>query len=129
GARVRLPRGPGGDGVGHPAPPRPHQLSPAGGGPGVGPQGVSEDARFVGSRRKMIEEIRAKGITDLELLQLFDRVPRHRFMPEGVWNRAYEDAPVPIGYGQTISQPSLQAFYLSVLRPTRDESVLEIGTG
>ena len=77
----------------------------------------------------MIEEIRAKGITDLELLQLFDRVPRHRFVPEGVWNRAYEDAPLPIGHGQTVSQPSLQALYLSVLRPGRRESVLEIGTG
>jgi protein-L-isoaspartate(D-aspartate) O-methyltransferase len=90
---------------------------------------VKEDARFVGARRRMIEEIRARGIADLELLELFDRVPRHRFVPEGVWNRAYEDAPIPIGYGQTISQPSLQAFYLSVLRPRKEESVLEIGTG
>ena len=46
-----------------------------------------------------------------------------------MWNRAYEDAPLPIGHGQTVSQPSLQALYLSVLRPGRRESVLEIGTG
>ena len=43
--------------------------------------------------------------------------------------RAYEDAPIPIGFGQTASQPSLQAYYLSILRPTPDEKVLEIGTG
>jgi protein-L-isoaspartate(D-aspartate) O-methyltransferase len=77
----------------------------------------------------LIEEIRRKGITDLDILQFFDRMPRHEFLPEGVWNRAYEDGPVPIGYGQTSSQPSLQAFCLSVLKPRSDESVLEIGTG
>lgn len=98
----------------------------------MGPKGVGggpDDARFVGARRKLIEEIRGKGITDLEILQLFDKVSRHQFVPEGVWNRTYEDAPIPIGYGQTASQPSLQAFYLQVLKPKPNESVLEIGTG
>jgi protein-L-isoaspartate(D-aspartate) O-methyltransferase len=85
--------------------------------------------RFVGQRRRLIEEIRERGIDDLEILRLFDEVPRHLFLPEGVWPRAYEDAPVPIGFGQTASQPSLQAYYLSVLEPQRDEKVLEIGTG
>jgi len=85
--------------------------------------------RFVGYRRRLIDEIREKGIDDLEILQLFDRVPRHLFIPQGMWHRAYEDAPVPIGYGQTASQPSLQALYLSILRPEPDERVLEIGTG
>jgi protein-L-isoaspartate(D-aspartate) O-methyltransferase len=88
-----------------------------------------DDTRFVGYRRKLIEDIRGRGIDDLETLQLFDRVPRHAFLPEGVWPRAYEDAPIPIGFGQTASQPSLQAYYLSLLRPTSDEKVLEIGTG
>lgn len=91
--------------------------------------GGSDDVRFVAMRRKLIEEISNKGVTDLEILQLFDRVERHRFVPEGVRHRAYEDAPIPIGYGQTASQPSLQAFYLQVLRPKPDETVLEIGTG
>lgn len=77
----------------------------------------------------MIEEIRAKGIEDLEILQLFDKVPRHLFLPEGVLPRAYEDAPIPIGYGQTASQPSLQALYLQILRPGPSDRVLEIGTG
>ena len=95
----------------------------------MGPGGVRDDPRFVGYRRQLIEEIREQGIDDLELLQLFDRVPRHLFLPEGVWNRAYDDAPVPIGYGQTASQPSLQAWTLEVLRPGPDDRVLEVGTG
>jgi len=87
------------------------------------------DDRFVAYRRRLIEDIRGKGIESLAILQLFDRVPRHLFVPEGVWPRAYEDAPVPIGYGQTASQPSLQALYLSLLGPQSHEAVLEIGTG
>lgn len=94
----------------------------------MGP-GPLDEPRFVGYRRKLIEEIRSHGIDDLEILQLFDQVPRHVFLPEGVLPRAYEDAPIPIGYRQTASQPSLQAYYLTLLRPTRDEKVLEIGTG
>jgi protein-L-isoaspartate(D-aspartate) O-methyltransferase len=88
-----------------------------------------DDRRYAGYRRKLIEEIRGRGIDDLAILQLFDQVPRHIFLPEGVWPRAYEDAPIPIGYSQTASQPSLQALYLSVLNPTPDDTVLEIGTG
>lgn len=91
--------------------------------------GPVEDTKYVGYRRRLIEEIRGHGIDDLETLQLFDQVPRHLFLPEGVWPRAYEDAPIPIGFGQTASQPSLQAYYLTLLRPGRDEKVLEIGTG
>jgi protein-L-isoaspartate(D-aspartate) O-methyltransferase len=91
--------------------------------------GALSDLRYVGYRRRLIEDIRGKGIEDLELLQLFDRVPRHLFLPEGVHPRAYEDAAIPIGYGQTASQPSLQAQYLKILRPSPDEKVLEIGTG
>ncbi len=88
-----------------------------------------DDRSFDGYRRKLIEQIRGRGIEDLAILQLFDRVPRHFFVPEGVWPRAYEDAAIPIGYGQTASQPSLQALYLSVLEVTPDDVVLEIGTG
>jgi len=91
--------------------------------------GPVEDHRFTGYRRRLIEEIRSRGIEDLEILQVFDQVPRHLFLPEGVWNRAYEDAPLPIGYGQTASQPSLQALYLSLLGLLPHERVLEIGTG
>lgn len=94
----------------------------------MGP-GALDDTRFVGYRRKLIEDIRAHGIEDLEMLQMFDRVPRHVFLPEGVWPRAYEDAAIPIGFGQTASQPSLQAYYLTLLAPEPHEKVLEIGTG
>jgi len=88
-----------------------------------------DERSFAGYRRKLIEQIRRRGVDDLAILQLFDNVPRHLFLPEGMWPRAYEDAPIPIGYGQTASQPSLQALYLSVLNPTPHDTVLEIGTG
>ena len=98
-------------------------------GPGSVGGSPLDDTRWVGYRRKLIEDIRSHGISDLEILQLFDQVPRHIFLPEGVAPRAYEDAPIPIGYQQTASQPSLQAYYLTLLRPERSEKVLEIGTG
>ena len=87
------------------------------------------DRRFVRYRHRLIEDIRATGVDDLEILHLFDRVPRHLFLPEAQWPRAYEDAPIPIGHGQTASQPSLQALYLDVLKPSSTDRVLEIGTG
>jgi len=87
------------------------------------------DFRYVGARRRLIEIIRSHGIEDLEILRFFDQVPRHLFVPEGVVHRAYEDAPVPIGFGQTASQPSLQAFYLELLQIRPDDRILEIGTG
>ena len=87
------------------------------------------DRRFVRYRHRMIEDICATGVDDLEILHLFDRVPRHLFLPEAQWPRAYEDAPIPIGHGQTASQPSLQALYLDVLKPGPTDKVLEIGTG
>jgi protein-L-isoaspartate(D-aspartate) O-methyltransferase len=85
--------------------------------------------RFAVYRRALIDRIRAKGIDDLDLLRLFDQVQRHEFVPEAVAHRAYEDAPVPIGFGQTASQPSLQALYLKLLRIGPNDKVLEIGTG
>ena len=90
---------------------------------------IPEDHRFTGRRRVLIEEIRETGVQDLALLELFDRVPRHLFLPEAVWGQAYQDKAVPIGYGQTASQPSLQARTLEILDPGRSETVLEIGTG
>jgi protein-L-isoaspartate(D-aspartate) O-methyltransferase len=87
------------------------------------------DLRWERLRRGLIEQIRERGIDDLEVLRVFDLVPRHLFVPESVHNRAYEDAPLPIGFSQTASQPSLQALYLQVLRLGPDDKVLEIGTG
>jgi len=85
--------------------------------------------RFIAQRRALIEKIREKGIHDLEILRAFDTIPRHEFLPQAVWHRAYEDAPVPIGFGQTASQPSLQALYMQLLRLRSSDRVLEIGTG
>lgn len=87
------------------------------------------DLRYERLRRQLIETIRDKGIEDLEILRAFDLTPRHLFVPESVQHRAYEDAPVPIGFGQTASQPSLQALYLQTLELTPGDKVLEIGTG
>jgi protein-L-isoaspartate(D-aspartate) O-methyltransferase len=85
--------------------------------------------RYERQRRQLIETIRDRGIEDLEVLRVFDLVPRHLFVPAAVQHRAYEDAPVPIGFGQTASQPSLQALYLQVLKIQQHQKVLEIGTG
>ncbi|HEX6926260.1 MAG TPA: protein-L-isoaspartate(D-aspartate) O-methyltransferase [Longimicrobiaceae bacterium] len=85
--------------------------------------------RYVAQRRLLIEKIREKGIRDLEVLRAFDVVPRHEFLPQAVWHRAYEDAPIPIGFGQTASQPSLQALYMQLLELKPTDRVLEIGTG
>lgn len=94
----------------------------------MGPEALSE-RRFERQRRELIEKIQERGITDLEVLRAFDQVPRHLFVPAAVQHRAYEDAALPIGFGQTASQPSIQALYLELLRPTRNDRVLEIGTG
>lgn len=94
----------------------------------MGPEALS-DRRYERLRRELIDEIREKGIDDLDVLRAFDQVPRHIFLPEAVHHRAYEDAPLPIGYGQTASQPSLQALYLQTLRLTPHDRVLEVGTG
>ncbi|MBX9927500.1 MAG: protein-L-isoaspartate(D-aspartate) O-methyltransferase [Gemmatimonadaceae bacterium] len=85
--------------------------------------------QFGGARRRLIEALRAKGIRDLNVLHAFDVVPRHRFVPTGVQHRAYDDAALPIGNGQTISQPWVHARYLELLALTGSERVLEIGTG
>ncbi|MFO7261559.1 MAG: protein-L-isoaspartate(D-aspartate) O-methyltransferase [bacterium] len=85
--------------------------------------------RFERQRRRLIEAIRERGIDELEVLAAFDRVPRHLFLPEAVRHRAYEDTPLPIGFGQTASQPSIQALYLQTLRLKPTDRVLEVGTG
>lgn len=94
----------------------------------MGPEALT-DRRFERQRHQLIEAIRERGIDDLEVLSVFDLVPRHLFLPDGVQHRAYEDSAIPIGYGQTASQPSLQALYMQVLKLQPGERALEIGTG
>ena len=84
---------------------------------------------FRGARRRLIEAIGEQGVTDLAVLRAFDEVPRHLFVPSGVAHRAYEDAALPIGGGQTISQPSVHGRSLQALRLNGRGRVLEVGTG
>jgi protein-L-isoaspartate(D-aspartate) O-methyltransferase len=87
------------------------------------------DTEFRGARERLVETLRSKGIRDLAVLRAFEMTPRHAFVPTGLRHRAYEDAPLPIGNGQTISQPWVHARYLELLHLTGNERVLEIGTG
>lgn len=78
----------------------------------------------------MIEEqIIARGIKDKRVIQAMRKVPRHVFVPETNRSRAYDDNPVPIGQGQTISQPYIVACMTELLHLSPDDTVLEIGTG
>lgn len=80
-------------------------------------------------RRRLIEHLREAGVQDLAVLHAFDRVPRHRFVPEVFGPRAYADEALPLGHGQTISRPTTHALYLESLKLTGEERVLEVGTG
>jgi len=84
---------------------------------------------YSGARRRLLETLQTNGIHDIAVLRAFDLTPRHLFVPTGVRHRAYEDSALPIGNGQTISQPSVHARYLEVLALGGNERVLEIGTG
>jgi protein-L-isoaspartate(D-aspartate) O-methyltransferase len=75
------------------------------------------------------DQIVARGITDPRVLEAMARVPRHEFVPAAQRGEAYEDWPLPIGYGQTISQPYIVAFMTAALEPEPGDRVLEIGTG
>ena len=87
------------------------------------------DQEFRGARLRLIETLRERGIRDLAVLHAFEQTPRHQFVPTGLRHRAYEDSALPIGNGQTISQPSIHARYLELLALTGRERVLEVGTG
>ncbi len=87
------------------------------------------EPEFRGARRRLVEALQEKGIKDLALLRAIDQVPRHMFVPPTVRHRAYEDAALPIGSGQTISQPYVHARAIEQLALTGRERVLEIGTG
>jgi protein-L-isoaspartate(D-aspartate) O-methyltransferase len=85
--------------------------------------------RFTAQRRALINRMQERGIRDLNVLRAFDQVHRHLFVPDAVAHRAYEDVPVPIGFAQTASQPSLQAMYMQILEIGPRDKVLEVGTG
>ncbi len=91
--------------------------------------GVGEGDSYGGYRTRLVDTLRRKGVRDLSVLRAIQMVPRHLFVPESVRHRAYDDAALPIGSGQTISQPYVQARYLESISLTGQEKVLEIGTG
>lgn len=85
---------------------------------------------FEEARRLMVDRQLAKrGITDERVLEAMRQVPRHRFVPEDMWDLAYRDTPLPIGQGQTISQPYIVAYMTQLLHLGPEDRVLEIGTG
>ena len=93
---------------------------------------AGEEDHFVAERRRMVKEQLSSsgyGITNARVLAAMGKVPRHRFVPEELRHRAYDDGPLPIGHGQTISQPFIVAFMTEQLDPKPADRVLEIGTG
>jgi protein-L-isoaspartate(D-aspartate) O-methyltransferase len=91
---------------------------------------MPDSEEFAPQLAQMVEtQLRRRGVTDAAVLAAMEAVPRHRFVPEEFRARAYEDAPLPIGDGQTISQPYIVAAMTAALRLRPDDRVLEIGTG
>ncbi len=84
---------------------------------------------FGGYRIRLVETLRQRGIKDLAVLRAFSEVPRHLFVPPALRGQAYLDQSLPIGGGQTISQPFVQARSLELLRFDGTERALEVGTG
>lgn len=102
-------------------------------GPGTGDDKVetarSSDA-FGKAREAMVAtQIRSRGVVDTLVLGAMRRVPRHLFVPEALRDHAYADSPLPIGHGQTISQPYVVALMTQALRLKRGDKVFEVGTG
>src|ERR1700741_4584267 len=90
----------------------------------------ADAAWFAALRSRMVEgQLRARGIGDERVLDAMARVPRHEFAPQRYRDQAYEDHPLPIGEGQTISQPYIVAVMLEALALSPADRVLEIGTG
>ena len=88
-----------------------------------------DNYRERGARKKLVELLKQRGISDAKVLQAIGKVPRHYFFDETFWNQAYRDIAFPIGDGQTISQPYTVAYQSELLHIAPDDRVLEIGTG
>lgn len=88
-----------------------------------------ETALYRPAWQQLLDEIKTQGVEDAEILRAMETVPRHRFVPDEYLAQAYENHPLPIGYGQTISQPYIVAWMTELLELQPGEKVLEIGTG
>lgn len=91
---------------------------------------VLRKKNFEKQREKMVDvQLKARGIKDQKILEAMRKVPRHTFVPENMIPYAYNDEPLPIGEGQTISQPYIVAYMTEALELSGGERVLEVGTG
>src|SRR5512141_3332716 len=91
---------------------------------------MDEEAYYQAERWRMVQEqVAARGVRDLRVLEAMRSLPRHKFIPVEHRRLAYADEPLPIGSGQTISQPYIVALMTETMRLQGDENVLEIGTG
>ncbi|MBL7741661.1 MAG: protein-L-isoaspartate(D-aspartate) O-methyltransferase [Chitinophagaceae bacterium] len=90
---------------------------------------IEDTYRHKGLRKKLVDTVRSKGITDEKVLQAIESIPRHFFLDSAFDEVAYEDRAFPIGEGQTISQPYTVAYQTQLLEIKPFEKVLEIGTG
>jgi protein-L-isoaspartate(D-aspartate) O-methyltransferase len=91
---------------------------------------IPQDDKYTGTREKMVEDqIESRGISNQPTLDAMKKVPRHKFVPPNLLDRAYDDGPLPIGYGQTISQPYIVAYMTAAIDPKPGQKILEIGTG
>ncbi len=89
-----------------------------------------ESDEWMEERMSMVDsQIRRRGVTDLDVLEAMERVPRHEFVPDEFKTQSYADRPLPIGHGQTISQPYIVALMTELLQLRSTDRVLEIGTG
>ena len=94
------------------------------------PSAVDEDPRFAARRREMVEkQLEGRGIKDRRVLAAMELIPRHRFVEASLVEAAYEDRPLPIGQGQTISQPFMVARATELAAPRPGDRALEVGAG
>ena len=92
-------------------------------------QALASDT-FEKKRQQMVEQqIKSRGIENLKVLRAMSTVPRHLFVPKNLQRQAYVDGPLPIGHGQTISQPYIVAYMTDILHIQPEHRILEIGTG
>lgn len=90
---------------------------------------TGEEDAYAEVRLQLIDEIKDMGVTNANILRVMAEVPRHKFVPSEFLDQAYANHPLPIGYGQTISQPYIVAWMTELLDLQEGEKVLEIGTG
>ena len=91
---------------------------------------MPQSDRFESARHRMVKnQIQGRGLSNVKVLEAMKKVPRHLFVPKEYQKEAYNDYPLPIGYGQTISQPYIVAYMTDVVKPGSKMKALEIGTG